>query len=102
MTFFPSCLLAALPVKFSPNVIMKNKSSRSAPLEGGTSVYPQQGFSPTRCEAGEEAEECRINKTNFKGRAFFNFESLREDSGAFQIKTPTPPPPLNVAPIEWL
>lgn len=79
MTFFPFCFFPPsffvyaslpLPIKFSPNVIMKNKCSRSAPLEGGTSVYPRRGFLQLGARRAGEGGVCRANKTNFKGCAF--------------------------------
>lgn len=48
-----------------------------------------------------EKKKQQANETNFKGCAF-NFEGLREHSGAFQIKLPTPPPFQNVAAIKSL
>lgn len=106
--FFPSIFpffvhaSLPLPIKFSPNVIMKNKHSRSAPMEGGTSVYPRQGFSPTRCGVGEEAQECRANKTNFKGCAFLILKVYVNTVEHFRLNPRPLPSPLNVAPMKWL
>lgn len=95
--FSPSFFVYAslpLPIKFSPNVIMKNKCSRSAPLEGGTSVYPRQGFlqlgARRRVRGG--GGKCRANKTNFKGCAFLILKVCVNTVEHFRLNPPHPHP----------